>query len=142
MKYQKSRSKKVGISGAISVSELEIDIMNIGWSMPKITVREVHEELIRQDLQIGRQDLIPYTTVMSTMLGLSEKGLLKIDKRKKTYYYSTALSRQELSARIIETVAEKLLGRRSKLAVSKFLSNAENINKKNIDSLLKEIDRL
>lgn len=142
MKYQKNRSKKVGISGIISVSDLEIGIMDMAWSLQRITVREVHEQLLKQDLKKGRQDFTPYTTVMSTMLGLADKGLLKIDKRKKTYYYSAAVSRQELSTRIIKTVAEKLLGNASKTAVSKFLTDTKNMTRENIDSLLEEIDRL
>lgn len=142
MKYQKNRSKKVGIGGALSVTDLEIDIMKIAWASPGVTVREVHETIVKHDLEDNRTQVIPYTTVMSTMSGLVEKGLLKVDKKKKTYFYTAAESRQELSNKLIRAVARKLLGNPSERLISKFLPKPKDVTIENINSLIKEIDRL
>jgi len=142
MKYQKDRSKKLGISDSTSVSLLEVNILDIVWAEKRVTVREVHESIVKQDLAKGRKDLIPYTTIMSTMAGLAQRNLLKIDKSKKKYYYSATVSRHQLSKKIMINVAEKILGRSAKTLISKFLSRSSDMNKENISSLLKEIDKI
>lgn len=92
-----------------SISILEANIMLIVWERKKITVREVHEILLRQELKDKDSNFIPYTTVMSTMAGLAGKKILKVDRTKKTYTYLPILSRKELAKSIINTVSEKIL---------------------------------
>jgi predicted transcriptional regulator len=98
--------------------------MNIIWSKGRVTVREVHEDMLRKEIESKEHGFIPYTTVMSTMTTLAEKGLLEQDKTSKTYLYSAAVDRKELSKRIIKSVAEKLLDEDTAKKVSKFLSEA------------------
>ncbi|MDD3628534.1 MAG: BlaI/MecI/CopY family transcriptional regulator [Actinomycetota bacterium] len=120
----KKKSEEIGINGLNSISNLEADIMNIIWSKGRVTVREVHEDMLRKEIESKEHGFIPYTTVMSTMTTLAEKGLLKQDKTSKTYLYSAAVDRKELSKRIIKSVAEKLLDEDTAKKVSKFLSEA------------------
>ncbi len=120
----KKKSEEIGINGLNSISNLEADIMNIIWSKGRVTVREVHEDMLRKEIESKEHGFIPYTTVMSTMKTLAEKGLLKQDKTSKTYLYSAAVDRKELSKRIIKSVAEKLLDEDTAKKVSKFLSEA------------------
>jgi predicted transcriptional regulator len=120
----KKKSEEIGINGLNSISNLEADIMNIIWSKGRVTVREVHEDMLRKEIESKEHGFIPYTTVMSTMTTLAEKGLLKQDKSAKTYLYSAAVDRKELSKRIIKSVAEKILDEDTAKKVSKFLSEA------------------
>jgi predicted transcriptional regulator len=120
----KKKSEEIGINGLNSISNLEADIMNIIWSKGRVTVREVHEDMLRKEIESKEHGFIPYTTVMSTMTTLAEKGLLEQDKTSKTYLYSAAVDRKELSKRIIKSVAEKLLDEDTAKKVSKFLSEA------------------
>lgn len=55
------------------LGDLECDIMELVWKKanPTITVRQIHD-ILRQQREIA------YTTVMTTMARLAEKGLLKI----------------------------------------------------------------
>lgn len=57
------------------LGDLECEIMEIVWKLsssnPTVTVREVYDAL-------RKKREIAYTTVMTTMVRLSEKGLLKI----------------------------------------------------------------
>lgn len=55
------------------LGDLEVDIMELVWKLakPTVTVREVYNALLKK-----RE--IAYTTVMTTMVRLSEKELLKI----------------------------------------------------------------
>ncbi len=137
----KKKSEEIGINGLNSISNLEAEIMKIIWGKGRVTVREVHEDMLRKEIESKEHGFIPYTTVMSTMTTLSEKGLLKQDKKAKTYLYSAAVDKKELSKRIIKSVSEKLLEERTSGMVSKFLSDSKNISKEGIDKLLKEIDK-
>jgi predicted transcriptional regulator len=123
-KEVKKKSEEIGINGLDSISNLEADIMNIIWSKGRVTVREVHEDMLKKEIESKEHGFIPYTTVMSTMTTLAEKGLLKQDKTSKTYLYSAAVDRKELSKRIIKSVTEKLLDEDTAKKVSKFLSEA------------------
>ena len=138
----KKKSEEIGINGLNSISNLEAEIMKIVWEKEKVTVREVHETMLKKEIEKKNQGFIPYTTVMSTMTTLAEKGLLEQDKRSKTYIYSAAIDKKELSKGIIRSVAEKLLEGSAKSLVSKFLSDTSHISIERIEELLKEIDKL
>ena len=138
-KSLKKRSPETGITGLNSISNLEAEIMQIIWNNKKISVREVHEIMLKKELEKKEHGFIPYTTVMSTMAALADKGLLKQDKSSKTYVYSANIDRKELSKNIIKSVAEKLLNGSSNLLVSKFLANEGNISLDGIKKLLDDI---
>ncbi|OFW64019.1 MAG: hypothetical protein A2Z35_03160 [Actinobacteria bacterium RBG_19FT_COMBO_36_27] len=137
----KKKSEEIGINGLNSISNLEAEIMKIIWEKGKVTVREVHENMLRKEIESKEQGFIPYTTVMSTMTTLAEKRLLRQDKTAKTYIYSAAVDKKELSKSIIKSVSEKLLEESTTGMVSKFLSDSKNISKEGIEKLLKEIDK-
>lgn len=124
-----------------SLSDIEASIMEIVWEKEPITVREVHEILLKNELDKKDKDYIPYTTVMSVMNKLAQNGLLKQDKSSKVYQYSSLVDRQELSKNMIKSIAEKLLDKSASSMVTKFLSSDDNISlekiKKIFDSLKK-----
>ncbi|MBM3705422.1 MAG: BlaI/MecI/CopY family transcriptional regulator [Actinobacteria bacterium] len=138
-KENKKKSAELGISGLNSISNLEAEIMQIVWDRGEITVREVHEIMLKKEMAKKKKGFIPYTTVMSTMTTLSDKGLLKRNNAAKTYIYSAAVDRRELSKNIIKSVAEKLLNSTSNALVSKFLADNDNISVDKIKKLLDEI---
>ena len=138
-KQSKKKSAEIGISGLNSISNLEADIMKIVWDNEKISVREVHEIMLRKEMEKKEHGFIPYTTVMSTMTTLAEKGLLKQDKSAKTYIYSAVVNREELSKNIIISVADKLLNSSTASLVSAYLSDKTTIDNASIKKLLDEI---
>lgn len=138
-KDSKKKSREIGINGLNSISALEAEIMKIIWEKKNITVREVHEILLKKEMDKKEHGFIPYTTVMSTMTALAEKGLLKQDKSAKTYIYSARVDKKELSKSIIKSVAEKLLNGTANDLVSKFLSNIDNISVEGIKKMLEKI---
>ncbi len=136
----KKKSEEIGINGLNSISNLEADIMKIVWERTKVTVREVHEYMLRIEIANKKEGFIPYTTVMSTMTTLAEKGLLKQDKSSKTYIYSAAVDNKELSRSIIKSVADKLLEESSKKLISNFFEDSKKVSVEGIEKLLKEIN--
>ncbi|RJQ31100.1 MAG: BlaI/MecI/CopY family transcriptional regulator [Actinobacteria bacterium] len=97
---KKPQSNKIGIEG---IGKLEADIMSVIWKYNRgMTVREVYE-----DLRQGRS--IAYTTIMTVMNNLSEKGLLNQDKAATAYIYTPATSNIDVAKSIVEAVVDKLL---------------------------------
>jgi predicted transcriptional regulator len=76
------------IHKSLIISVLEANIMLVVWEEKRITVRKLHEILLKNEMRNKDSDFIPYTTVMSTMASLAEKKILKVDRSKKTYTYS------------------------------------------------------
>jgi predicted transcriptional regulator len=141
MTKDNKKSEEIGINGLNSISNLEAEIMKIIWARDNVTVRKVHEIMLKKEIESKEQGFIPYTTVMSTMTTLAEKGLLKQDKTAKTYIYSAVVDKKELSKSIIKSVSDKLLEDSARSMVSRFLSDSKNISKEGIDKLLEEIDK-
>jgi predicted transcriptional regulator len=140
-KEVKRKYQKIGIDKLNSISALEIEIMKIVWEQEEVTVRKVHETMLKQEIQENKEEFTPYTTVMSTMTALAEKGLLKQDKSEKTYIYSANMNKRELSKSLIQSIAESLLEGGAKEYVSSFLRDNKNISREGIDKLLGEIDK-
>ena len=139
IKKTKELSEEFGIKKVNSISDLETEIMKRMWVVDKATVREVHELMLKKEMEKKDSGFIPYTTVMATMATLADKGLLKQDKSNKTFIYSAAINSRSLSRNIIGSVAEKLLDKSSKELIYKFLSAVEDVPIEKINKLLDDL---
>jgi len=139
IKKTRELSEEFGIKKVNSISDLETEIMKIMWTTDEATVREVHELMLKKEMEKKDSGFIPYTTVMATMATLADKGLLKQDKSNKTFIYSAAINSRSLSRNIIGSVAEKLLDKSSKELIYKFLSAVEDVPIEKINKLLDEL---
>lgn len=74
--------------------ELETEIMDVAWSREETTVRDVLDELNARSERVRA-----YTTVMTVMTRLCDKGLLERRRRGKTDVYHAALDREEYDER-------------------------------------------
>jgi predicted transcriptional regulator len=94
------------------LGELELAVMEYVWKHGSdVTVPEVHEHLMRT------RDLA-YTTVMTVMTRLYEKGLLeRIDERRpQPHRYRPALTREDYSAGLMLDVLDEFGDRPAVLA--------------------------
>ena len=69
---------------------LEMQVMNVAWSVGRCSVRDVVERL---------NSKLAYTTVMTTLDRLFKKGLLEREKSERAFLYSPALSSQDWERR-------------------------------------------
>jgi predicted transcriptional regulator len=84
------------------LGDLECEIMELVWkkAAPTVTVREIFE-VLRKERQIA------YTTVMTTMVRLAEKGILKVvDKTGLANCYMPAENREQFLANAVNRVLE------------------------------------
>jgi len=84
------------------LGDLECEIMELVWkkAKPTVTVREIYD-ILRHERQIA------YTTVMTTMVRLAEKGLLRIvDKAGLANCYAPSESRDEFIRNAVARVLD------------------------------------
>ena len=84
------------------LGELELAIMNVVWTHKNVTVRGVLDALVEHRP-------IAYTTVMTVMGRLVDKGLLVADKQNKSYNYRAARTPEELESHTVNRVVQTLL---------------------------------
>jgi predicted transcriptional regulator len=89
------------------LGDLEREIMAILWRNGRSTVRQVHR-------QITSTRVLAYTTIMTTMIRLAEKGLLHQERRRGAathphgFVYRPVVTRSELMRVAVTTMCEEL----------------------------------
>ena len=114
------------------LGDTEFPIMEALWKGGEYTVRDVCTQL--QD----KRD-IAYTTVMTVMCRLFEKGLLRRRKEGKTYIYQAAVSREELTRSIVGRVIQGLLSDFTAPAISQFVDSVEDQKPEQMEELARLI---
>jgi predicted transcriptional regulator len=89
---------------------LETEIMQILWQDERSTVKKVHRKL-------SQQREIAYTTVMTTMSRLAEKGVLTRQREGLAYVYAPAISEDDFVSLVVRQVLDGLLDDYSDTAV-------------------------
>lgn len=83
---------------------LEARIMDVVWRREQVTVREVLNALIAE----GRPE-IAYTTVMTVMGNLAEKGLLESTLAGRAHVYTPTMTRGEFVCSQVRAILDTLL---------------------------------
>jgi len=89
---------------------LETEIMQILWQDERSTVKKVHKRL-------STEREIAYTTVMTTMSRLAEKGVLNRHREGLAYVYSPAISEEDFVSMVVRQVLDGLLDDYSDTAI-------------------------
>jgi predicted transcriptional regulator len=89
---------------------LETEIMQILWQDERSTVKKVHRRL-------STQREIAYTTVMTTMSRLAEKGVLNRHREGLAYVYAPAISEDDFVTMVVRQVLDGLLDDYSDTAI-------------------------
>lgn len=132
MKEFKLRSFRPGAQGLRkALGDLEADIMEIMWGRQQASVRDVCG-CLEKDREIA------YTTVMTVMSRLSNKGLLAKEKDGKSYIYYPAISRKEFSRSFASSL---LAGLGHELSASSLAFFVNNLNPEDEETLA-ELERL
>jgi predicted transcriptional regulator len=114
--------RRLGQGAEKLLGELELHVMEVVWNRQRVTVRDVLEALVATRP-------LAYTTVMTVMNRLAEKGLLVADKEGKAYHYHPAFTREELEAQAVGRVVQSLLvDFGSELAMSQFVAKLSAVD--------------
>jgi predicted transcriptional regulator len=125
---------KSGLEQALGA--LEAQVMEAVWDGGG----DVCVDDVRRALEANGKDAA-YTTVMTTMSRLHEKGLLHRVMQGRAYYYSAALSRRELGRSLTRRVINGLLGSFAEPAMSYFVEALGDEDPERLDTLAEMIEQ-
>ncbi len=115
--------------GKLRFGELELSILQTVHKLGRVTVRDVYASL-------GNEG--GYTTVMTVMGRMADKGELMREKEGKQYFYWIESTNQAPSKNILRRIQDKIFGGKSTAMVSYLLEADQEIS----DQELEEIEKL
>lgn len=83
------------------LTDQELAIMKVVWDRGRVTVREVYEELLKHRK-------IAYTTVMTMMGILEQKGRLNKEMSERAYIYSPAEPQREVVGGMVKDFLQRM----------------------------------
>ena len=109
-----------------TLTEQELEIMKVVWEKKTATVREIYEAL-------RERKTVAYTTVMTTLGRLADKGLLRRIEDQPAHHYSAVVSRDQYARSTVKSVVDWLLGHFPDPAVASFIDRVAKDDEDVID---------
>ncbi|HWC14438.1 MAG TPA: BlaI/MecI/CopY family transcriptional regulator [Actinomycetota bacterium] len=113
---------------------LEADIMDVVWDSGEVTVRDVHKAL-------GTSRPLAYTTVMTTLGRLADKGLVKRIEVQPAHHYVALVTREQYARSTVKSVVDWLVNHFPDPAVAYFLDRVEKEDENVVERLREAIDQ-
>jgi predicted transcriptional regulator len=110
------------------LGSLELEVMDFMWQTGQATVQQVTDA-------ISRKRPKAYTTIMTVMVHLVDKGLLKRRKQGKRYRYKVVFDRQEFLRETAKSRLQNLVNDFGDIAVAQFLEQIDNIGSTRLQQL-------
>ena len=85
-------------------TDAELAILRVIWQLGPSTVREIHEEMLRDQPRLG------YTTVLKLLQIMTEKGLVDRDESQRAHVYSTSASAEATQRMLVRDLADRAFG--------------------------------
>jgi predicted transcriptional regulator len=113
---------------------LESEIMDVVWDRGDVTVRDVHDS-------ISEKRSIAYTTVMTTLGRLAEKGFLRRMEGQPAHHYSALVTRDQYARTTVKSVVDWLVDHFPDPAVAYFVDKVEKDDAEVIGRLREAIEQ-
>jgi predicted transcriptional regulator len=114
-------------------TERELAILRILWDKGRSTVRQVNEEM-------NKQQRTGYTTTLKLMQIMTEKGLVVRDDSKFQHVYRPAVSEEKTQKQVVGDLLEKVFSGSAEKLVMRALS-AKKVSPRELAKIKKIIDR-
>ena len=114
----------------IHFTDREADIMRVLWERGASTVAEVRESL---------QDDLAYTTVLTILRTLQDKGYVGHEEEGRTHRYYPLVEQQAARKSALRHLADKLFDGSPELLVTQLVSG-EKLDREQIDRIRKLLD--
>ena len=116
------------------LGETEMEVLHHVWNMGEATVKQVRKRILK-----SRE--VAYTTIMTVMKNLAEKGYLKYRKDGVTYVYSPAQEPDSVRFNLVKDLIKKVFkGSPSELVQT--LVQGEDMDEKELSEIKKMIDQM
>lgn len=116
-----------------SLSSLEQEVMNIVWGLKKCSVRDVLEKL-------NKNKQLAYTTVMTIMTRLIDKGVLIRKHAGSRYLYEPKISREKFVAKSVHNIFSTTISALGQEAVTYFVKEIQMLKPKKRQKLLQMLN--
>ncbi|HWI55341.1 MAG TPA: BlaI/MecI/CopY family transcriptional regulator [Desulfobacteria bacterium] len=116
------------------LGDLEAEIMKVVWKLNRVTVRDVYE-------QLRLEKTLAYTTVMTIMGRLAEKGLLQKASQGNAFVYTPTISEAEFARQVVSEVLDGLMEEFAEPAISHMvdkLGSEDNEKLNTLERIIKE----
>ena len=100
----------------ISFTDRELDIMSVLWERGSATVAEVRSRLM---------DDLAYTTVLTVLQTLEQKGYLRHEEEGKAYRYHPLVGREAAGRTALERMVRKLFRGSPELVLTQLVSDRD-----------------
>ena len=110
----------------------ELEILNVLWRIGAATVRQVNE-------QISKQQKTGYTTTLKLMQIMTDKGLLVRDSSNFQHIYKPAISQEKTQNKIVGDLLDKAFAGSAEKLVMRALS-AKKVSAEELEKIKKMID--
>ena len=116
------------------LGETEMEILHHVWSLGTATVAQVREQILETRS-------VAYTTVMTVMRNLADKGFLQFEKDGNTYVYSAARPPEEVQHSLIQELVSKVF-KGSPMALMQTLVQHEDLSEKERREIISLIEQM
>jgi predicted transcriptional regulator len=116
------------------LGETEMEVLHHVWHLGEATVKEVRKRIL-EDREVA------YTTIMTVMKNLANKGYLKYRKEGVTYVYSPAREPESVRSNLIGDLVKKVFKGSPKELVQT-LVKSENLSDKERAEIKRMIDEM
>ena len=110
------------------LGELETEIMGVIWEKGKATVQDVKDAL-------EPRRSLAYTTVMTVMSRLAEKGLCERQKEGRAYYYTPVASQEKVAGSLLQALVRRLYAGATGKAIAQLLETEETVDDAELERL-------
>lgn len=115
-------------------TEKELDILAILWQQGPSTVRQINEEM-------NKQQRTGYTTTLKLMQIMTEKGLLVRDDSKFQHIFTPAVTEEKTQNQVVGDLLEKVFAGSAEKLVMRALS-AKKVNPDELARIKKMLDEM
>ena len=100
------------------LGETEMEVLHHVWKLQEATVKQVRKRIL-EDRQVA------YTTIMTVMKNLADKGYLKYYKDGVTYVYSAAVEPDSVRFNLVNDLVKKVFRGSPKQLVQTLVQNED-----------------
>jgi len=119
---------------ARTISHLEQAVMNLVWSSQEASVREIMTLL-------SVEKPVAYTTVLTVLQRLYEKGLVTRKQTQKAYHYSPKISKESYSKTLAQNFIQKFFQSFGEIGITSFAQSIDSLSKTERDHLLSLLEQ-
>ncbi len=117
------------------LGETEMEVLHHVWQLQEATVNEVRDRIL-EDRKVA------YTTIMTVMKNLADKGYLQYHKEGKSYVYSAERKPEAVRGGLIENLVQKVFKGSPTALVQTLVKNEElsSEEREEIKKLINEME--